>query len=460
MNDLQPFRPWAPKPLPKPPGMAKLVWLLARNPLLVWSEAHYDLPVLYGENRYRRVISLQDPEAIQRVLIDNVGGYIKGPIQRRILGPLLGDGLLTTEGEPWRRTRRTVAPLFTPRRVAAQAGQMAAAVDRTLTQWRTLPSGAVVDLEQAMSRLTFDILSETLFSGEIGEDAAAFERTLNTAVSTLGRPDPLDVLGAPGWLPRPTRVAGMPSVRRFGRLVQGIIAARRARVAADPASAPDDLLTALLRAQDPETGAGLSDAEVQSNVLTFILAGHETTARALGWTLYLLSRAPDVRAEVEREADAGEDPAGDWPEARPWTRAALEESMRLFPPAAGFTRQATADDVLAGQPIRAGTVVLITPWVIHRHRRLWDDPAAFRPERFLPGAREAIDRHAYLPFGGGPRICIGARFALLEAVIALSLIAREVRLTPATAREPRPVHHVTLRSDRGLPMRLERRPGA
>ncbi len=437
--------------------MARLVWLLARNPLLIWSEAHFERPVLYGENRFRRVISLQDPDAIGRVLVDNAGNYVKGPIQRRILGPLLGDGLLTTEGDQWRRTRRTLAPLFTPRRTAAQATQMAAAVERTLAVWRALPEGAIVDVERAMSRLTFDILSETLFSGEIGEDAAAFERTLNTAVGTLGRPDPLDVLGAPDWLPRLTRLAGMPSVRRFGRLVGDIVARRRARIAADPATASDDLLTALLRAQDPETGAGLTDAEVESNVLTFILAGHETTARALGWTLHLLSRSPAARAEVEREADVGGEPAGDWPETRPWTRAVLEESMRLFPPAAGFTRQAVADDVLAGQAIRAGTVVLITPWVIHRHRGLWDDPAAFRPERFLPGARESIDRHAYLPFGGGPRVCIGSRFALQEAVIALSLFAREFRLTPALPREPRPIHHVTLRADRGLRMRLERR---
>lgn len=455
---VEPFRPWAPPLRPQPPGFVESLWLLYRNPLLIWSEAHFEQPILFGENRFRRVVSVQDPAGVKHVLVDNAANYTKGPIQRRVLGPLLGEGLLTSEGADWRKARRTLAPLFTPRATAALGSRMADAVERCAERWRALPDGTVVNVETEMSRLTFDILSDTLFSGDLGGDAEGFERALTRALKTAGRVDPLDMISAPDWVPRLSRLGGRSAGRFFRRRVRELAEARRAQLADQGSAPPQDLLTALLRAQDPETGVGLTTAEVEANVLTFILAGHETTARALGWTFHLLAHAPSVLARVRAEADRPlpDDPCA-WADAAPWTRASLEEAMRLFPPAPGFTREAIGHDEVLGVPVRPGTVVLITPWVIHRHRRLWAEPEAFRPERFLPGAREAIDRHAYLPFGAGPRVCIGARFAMQEAVVALHRLAGAFQLTALEGLAPRPMHQVTLRAERPLRMVLTHR---
>jgi cytochrome P450 len=225
----------------------------------------------------------------------------------------------------------------------------------------------------------------------------------------------------------------------------------------DRGETPDDLLSALLLARDSEGGAGLSEHEVAANVLTFIIAGHETTARALGWALHLLSRSPDVQAKVQAEADAFDLQTPDWAQAMPWSRAVFDEAMRLFPPAPTTLRVALGPDVICGKPIEAGTLVLIAPYIIHRHTALWEDPEAFRPERFLPGARETIDRFAYIPFSGGPRICIGAAFAIQEAMIALAVIMRTVTVAPADAEEPMPSHRITLRAKHGIRLKVVRR---
>ena len=195
---------------------------------------------------------------------------------------------------------------------------------------------------------------------------------------------------------------------------------------------------------------------VGANIVSFIGAGHETTANALTWSLYLLSTAPDVRAAVEAEADAQNCGAFDLA-AFPMTRAVVEEAMRLYPPVALLSRQAVEADEVSGRAIPAGSVVAISPWVLHRHRALWSAPDEFRPERFLPGAREAVDRFAYLPFGVGPRVCIGTSFALQEAVIVLAALARRVRLDYAGAAPPEPVQRITLRPKAGMPMLATRR---
>jgi len=250
-------------------------------------------------------------------------------------------------------------------------------------------------------------------------------------------------------------VASGGAARFFEERVAALVARRRARLT--HGDAPDDLLTALLNARDEEgDGSGLSDHEVASNILTFILAGHETTARTLGWTLHLISRDRRVADILKAEADGWDrSPAG----VRDliWHRAVIEEAMRLFPPAPAMIRQALEDDEIAGHEVKAGQSVLIAPWVIHRHEKLWDEPDAFRPERFLPENRKSIDRYAWLPFSGGPRICIGAAFAMQEAVIALAEILKAAEVEAITRDEPRPIHQVTLRSQRTLRLRLRAR---
>lgn len=279
---------------------------------------------------------------------------------------------------------------------------------------------------------------------------------MNHFLAVGARISPLDALKAPDWIPRLGRVASGGDARFFKDRVDALVARRRARIEQDD-DAPEDLLTALLSARDEEgDGSGLSDHEVASNILTFILAGHETTARTLGWTLHLISRDKRVADILKAEADGWDRSAAGLRDLH-WHRAVIEEAMRLFPPAPAMIRQAVADDVIGGYAVKAGQSILIVPWIIHRHEKLWDDPDAFRPERFLPEHRKSIERYAWLPFSGGPRICIGAAFAMQEAIIALAEILKVAEVEAITPVEPRPVHQVTLRSQRTMRLRLRAR---
>ena len=245
----------------------------------------------------------------------------------------------------------------------------------------------------------------------------------------------------------------------FEQAVDAIIERRRALVAAS-GTIPRDLLTLLLEASDPQTGTGLTHEEVRANVVTFIGAGHETTANALTWSLYLLSLSPEWRERLAAEADrvlAG--PIEQALDGLVETRAVIEEAMRLYPPVASLSREALGPDDLCGRRIRKGALIIVSPWVLHRHELLWRDPGSFDPSRFLPGARETIDRFAYLPFGAGQRVCIGAAFSLQEAVIVLAHVMRSFALTPAPGQKIEPVQRITLRPRDGLRLRLERRPG-
>jgi cytochrome P450 len=456
-----PFRPAVPARREGPLPLVPFLWHSWRDPLGTWSRRHFEEPQLYGEGPLGAVIVVSHPEGVRRVLTDNAANYRKGDLQRRILGPLLSDGLLLTEGAVWRRARRILAPLFTPARMRDLNGRMAEVCAARVAGWRLDAGARVLDIDSEMSGLTFDILSATLFSHELGGEAAGFEKALNRYLSIGARIDPLDVLDAPSWIPRLGRLASYGSAAFFERKVSELVKARRARLEGDDTPA-HDLLSALLTARDETDGSGLSDREVAANILTFILAGHETTARTLGWALHLISRSPAVAARLQAEADGFDPDRADWAGSLAWTRAVIEESMRLFPPAPTLERTAIGADVIVGegvqpQTIKAGTMVIISPWVLHRHEQLWDDPAAFRPERFLPENRKAIDRYAYIPFSAGPRVCIGASFALQEAMIALASILKVADVEPLSTVEPRPVHQITLRSREPMRLRLRAR---
>lgn len=427
-----------------------------RDPLGIWTDRHFQQLQLYGKGPFGTVLVTSAPEAIRHVLTDNAANYEKGALQRRVLGPLLADGLLLTEGDVWRRARRIMAPLFTPSRTTPMAERMLEVCARRVAGWGLEQGDRVLNVDSEMSGLTFDILSATLFSDQLDGDADGFETALNRYLGLAARISPLDVIGAPNWIPRIGRLAAGDTARFFEDRVAALVSARRKQLevvcdAKDAPLAPDDLLTALLSARDETDGKdsggpALSDREVAANILTFILAGHETTARTLGWVLHLVSRNPVVAERLKAEAAGLELSSANWPEQLPWTRAVIEEAMRLFPPAPTLARRALGPDVIGGQVIDRGTTVIISPWVLHRHEQLWDDPGAFRPERFLPEHRKSIDRYAYIPFSAGPRVCIGAAFAMQEAMIALATILRTADVKAITDAEPWPIHQVTLRS--------------
>jgi len=451
------FVPPFPARSDKPRGALSTILTLRRNPLEIWGKAAFEQPFWVGRSPFGMRAMAHDPAAVRHVLLDNAANYRKDELQLKILSPGLGDGLLTADSESWRAQRRALAPLFSPREVAGFAGPMQTVAARAVARLRSRRDGAVTDVGDLMSRVALEILEETLFSQGLGRKPGEFQAAITRYFDTFGRVDPLDLLGAPDFVPRIARWRGRTSLKFYDEAVEAIIGSRRATIEAG-GEPPRDVLTLLLAARDPDTGRGLPEASIRANIVTFINAGHETTANALTWTLYLLSQAPDWCARAEAEADAAFDPA------RPASlegclvlRAVLEEAMRLYPPAALLTREAIADDVMLGVPVPARTIVLISPYVLHRHRRLWEAPDAFDPSRFLGERRERIDRFAYIPFGAGPRVCIGMSFAMQEAVIVLANFLRAFRFELVDGQTVAPCQRVTLRPQNGLKMHVRRR---
>lgn len=449
------FRPWVPPRRTQRLSLIPFLLQSWRDPLQIWGEVHFTDLYVEGQSPLGRTLVVSDPEGVRRVLTDNALNYEKGDLQRRILGPLLADGLLLTEGDQWRRARRIMAPLFTPAYTARTAEIMDRVCRSRVEGWHLENGSRVLNIDHEMSGLTFDMLSATMFSDDLDGDAAGFEKALNQFLDVGARISPLDALKAPDWIPRLGKLASRGSAKFFEQRVSALVARRRQRIEAG--DAPEDLLTALLSARDIEgDGTGLSDHEVMANILTFILAGHETTARTLGWTLHLITRDKAVAERLKQEADDWDRSASGL-KAMVWHRAVIEEAMRLFPPAPAMVRQAVEDDEIGGYRVKAGDSIVIAPWLIQRHQKLWDEPEVFRPERFLPENRKSIDRYAWLPFSGGPRICIGAAFAMQEAVIALAEIIKAAEVEAITPIEPKPIHQITLRSQRTMRLRLRAR---
>ena len=456
-------RPPAPVPRERPLNPLELLHGLWTNPLATFTRRAFEEPVVLSKSLLGELAIVSDPAAIRHVLVDNAANYRKDELQRRVLqaSDEGGNSLLTAEDDDWRQQRRALAALFTPRAVAEFRPAMEQSARWIVERWAPLRAGRRIDVASEMSQLTLDVLTRTIFPSGLGRDPADFARAMADYFDAIGRVHPLDVLGAPKWIPR----VGRPQIRRsqgfFEAAVEELVTTRRAWLAAHDGAAETsglDLLTRLLTARDPQTGAGLGEAEIRANVLTFIGAGHETTANALTWSLFLLALDPGWRAQVEAEVD-GLPPAMDALGLEPFVkvRATLEEALRLYPPAASLSRAAIGPDVVAGKRIAAGTVVIIAPYVVHRHQRLWEHPDRFDPERFLPGRREAIGRFAFLPFGTGPRVCIGMGFAMQEAVLLLATMLRHYRLDLMPGHRVEPVQRITLRPRGGMPMLIQRR---
>lgn len=452
------LRPPAPSPRDAPLGPFATLRILRNNPVETWTKAHFEKPILIGHSILGLTAIVSDPQAIRRILSDNAANYKKDWLQRRVLSPGLGEGLLTVEGEAWKFQRRALAPMFTPKTVAGFTTTMIEAAAALVARWQRQREGRVLDIQIEMGRATLDVLGRTIFSDGIGSKPQEFMRVLSDYFQTIGQIDPVDLFDLPDFVPRINNLKNRAALGFFKETVEALIARRRARLETEPDMAPRDLLTLLLIASDPETQNHLSEEEVYANVLTFIGAGHETTANTLTWTLYLLSQAPDWREALAREADEAFSGSPETITDRlVQTRAVIEESMRLYPPVANLTREALDADDLCGHRIRKGCLVMIPPWVLHRHKLLWAHPDHFDPRRFLPGEREKIDRFAYLPFGAGPRICIGATFALQEASILLASILRHFRLEHVESHKVVPMQRITLRPKDGMPMILRRR---
>jgi cytochrome P450 len=437
----------------------ELLFRLRRNPLECWSADFFHEPIARVRLPFTDALLVHDPQAIKRVLMDNAVNYPKDSIQHRILSAGLGDGLLSVEGQRWAVQRRTLAPLFSRRTIALFTNAMLTAAHQLSAKWKTTGPAATVDVAAEMTLLTLNVLALTIFSDGIGGGFDDFRLAMNSYFSVIGRIGALDLLNLPSYVPRPGSRRLRRTMAYFEGVIDDIIDARRRRLASHAgADLPDDLLTLLLRSLDPATGRQLSLAEVKSNILTFLSAGHETTANALAWSIFLLSQSPDWRARVREEAERElKDPRDDLADRLIVTKAVIEEALRLYPPIAALSRTALGADTLAECEVKPGTLIVIAPYVLHRHHRLWSRPDVFDPSRFMPEAGTVIPRFAYLPFGVGPRICIGASFALQEAAIVLAVLTRDFEIRLTEDAEVWPLQRITLRPANGLPMQVKAR---
>jgi cytochrome P450 len=435
---------------------------LRRNPLECWSADFFEEPIAKIELPFAHAFLVHDPDAIKRVLMDNAANYRKDTIQRRILSSGLSDGLLSVEGDRWEVQRRALAPIFSRRTVASFTAPMFAAATDLVAKWKRVCTGATIDVAAEMTLVTLNVLALTIFSDGIGGDLDDLRTAMNAYFGVIGRIGALDLFGVPKFVPRPGHRRLLRTMSYFESAIDNMIDVRQKRLASNPESVPNDLLTLLLRSLDPSTGRRLELKEVRSNILTFLSAGHETTANTLAWSIFLLSQSPEWRSRVAEEAERElSKPVDGLADRLIVTKAVVEEALRLYPPIAALSRQAIKTDHLGNMIVAPRSLIVISPYVLHRHRRLWSDPDAFDPTRFLADRRGAMPRFAYLPFGTGPRTCIGSSFALQEATIVLAVLMRNFDLRLSPHADVWPLQRITLRPANGLPMEIgERQPAS
>jgi cytochrome P450 len=420
---------------PSAKDVARLWAVVLRDPLTGYDtlRREYGDAVRLPYTRRRAFYLLSRPEYAEHVLVSHQDRYVKA-FTYRPLRAFLGEGLLTSEGESWQRHRRLVQPVFSHRRIQAFAPQMVAAARARTAAWRP---GATIDAACEMRTLTMDVVGRVLF----GTDLAAAAEPTGSAVSKLQDAVMVAMLLPTGSAERTRSMATkLPGIGTAAQTLEDLVRGMTERRMAAPHETPTDLLDLIIAAgadQQP-----LSPAEIRDELMTLVLAGHETTANSLTWTLTLLSRFPAARERLAAEVDevlAGRDAEASDVEKLVWTQAVLNEALRLYPPAWTIERDAVVSDDVAGVPVPAGCTVAISPYLIHRHPEFWSNPEGFDPERFLPQRSADRRKYAFVPFGGGRRICVGAGFAQLEAALALATIAqtRVLDLVPGTSLRPK-----------------------
>ncbi|MDO5632446.1 MAG: cytochrome P450 [Paracoccus sp. (in: a-proteobacteria)] len=433
----------------RPLGIIASAMTARRNLLELIPELALRQPMVSGKLGIRWHM-VMDPDALERVLKDRVDDYPKSSVTRMLLEPAIGQSLFVAEGAHWRWQRRAAAPVFATRNVQALGPVMTAAA-RASAARIARANDQSIDMFQETVAATFEVISDVTFSGDDVFDRDIVHGAIDAYIAQTAKVSVLDVLGLPAWVPRPGRLISGASLKRMKSFADRAIADRATR---GPRPVPD-LLDLLLAGQDPETGRRMSRDELRDNLLTFIVAGHETTALTLAWALYLCAFDPAIQDRAAAEAQAvlaGRDAAeaADLPALRLLTRI-VDETLRLYPPAAFLSRTARKADTLGGREVRPGDTVMLPIYALHRHRMWWRDPDAFDPDRFLtPPAR-----NTFLPFGAGPRICIGANFAVQEAVIILATLLARFRFHLAPDHPlPQPRMILTLRPAQGVWLRI------
>jgi len=406
---------------------------------------------------------VSDPALVRHVLLDNIDNYDKRTPAFDAVRVVLGNGMFTSGGSFWKRQRRIAQPAFHGESVRHFAPIMSRLAAETAAQWeRAAGAGEPVDACDDMMKVTLRVVAETLFGDDIAGNAAEINRVFPVILGCLAA-RVCSPIRPPLWMPTASNRRLRPALASLNSIVERLIATKRRRLAAgdQPRDAHRDLLTILMLARDTETGEAMSDSQLRDEVMTLMIAGHEGTANALSWMWYLLDRHPEEQERLRAElatAVGGRPPTVDDLPQLPRLKAVIQETLRLYPPVWMFDRRALGPDDLAGTRVAAGDLVIFCPYAIHRLPELWSDPEAFRPERFEAGREEQKNKFAYLPFGAGPRTCIGNSFAMIEAQIIMGTLLSRFRARLADLSPVTPQPRVTLRTSRPVELRLEPAP--
>ncbi len=425
------------------------------NPLRTLPAAVFHEPLFSPPNLGGRMAWVTDPALVERILLDQHEAFPKSPIEARIFERILGGGILTAEGQSWRWQRRTAAPLFRHQEITAFVPAMAQSAGRLVETWRRLRPGSVRRIDTDMTDVTFDVLAHTIFIGASEAEGQALKHHIGAYLEHTSWDVAFEILQVPAWVWHPSKPAMVRHAKALHRTMHQILARERAK-----GFPGGGLMAKLGQARDPDSGDPMSDDLVANNLLTFAAAGHETTAKALTWTLYLLARAPAWQQRVADEVARVVGPglvSAEHLDQLPLTRQVLKEGLRLYPPAPVIGRQASASVELGGQRFDKGTMLVIPVWAIHRHTKLWEDPDRFDPMRFAPDNERSIKRTQFMPFGFGPRTCIGMSFAMMEGLALLATFVRDMHFDWDGRLAPEPVSRVTLRPRGGMPLCLRPR---
>ncbi len=401
----------------------------ARNNVLsIIPAIAYTQPIVSGSTGPARWHMIQSPEGMRRIFLDNVDNYPKSEVMIRMLRPAVGRSLFTAEGASWRWQRRAIAPVFAARHVTALAPLMQAAADRAAD--RIARAEGPVPMVATLLTTTFEVICDVALSGRDHFDIDAYSAAITRYFLTIGRASLLDFMQLPPWFPRPAELLGSGAVKRMHKMVAAAIEDRRRAGPGDVS----DLLDHMIAARDPETGRAMSPRDLLHNMQFFIVAGHETTALAVAWAMLMLAAHPEIQ-----DASAARATPDD-----PMIDAMLQETMRLYPPVGMLARNVRQPDRIHDRDIRPRDTVFLNIYAMHRHNDYWANPHQFDPDRFAPGTER--DKFLHLPFGAGPRICVGANFAMLQASTILSTLLARFRFSPYGV-PPTPVMHMTIRPD-------------
>jgi cytochrome P450 len=455
MRDFVP--PYPERPLQPLSALATLR-LARRNFLAIWEDRCFEWEVFSSRILSRRVLVCNSPDTVARAFVERHDSFErKSPQMRYGLAPLLGDGLFISDGATWRRRRPIVATTVHISRMSLFAPIMVQAAHEAAERLAALGDGTWINAPTEMAALTAEIICRTVFGQRLGAARAADVIAAFSEYQRLvGQLDIAYFVGLPDWLPRFHSLAIRRAAGRLHRVLDRIIRDCRQRLSDGESS----MIRLLLEARDAETGEPLDEVALRNEAAVIFLAGHETTANSLAWTWYLLSQAPEVEERLHAELAevlGGRLPTLDDIPKLVFTRAVFEETLRLYPPVPLLARQALRDETIRGRRVPAGSLLIVVPWLLHRHRKFWGKPDHFIPERFLPENAQHRVRHAYIPFSVGPRICAGAAFGLTEAVLCLATLAQRVRLRLMPDAVAVPVCRLTLRPGDDLRMLIEKR---